>query len=45
VIPLLNDILPIAQNIVDHEEEVFVARPGASMEEILGLPKDWVPVD
>lgn len=44
-VPLPNDTLPLAQNIVDREKEVLVEQPGMSMEEVLGLPKDWVRED
>ena len=43
--PLPNDTLPVAQNIVDPGTSVLVEQPGASMEELLRLAKDWVPDD
>ena len=42
-VPLPNDTLPVAQHIVDRHGGVLVEQPGASMEEVLGLAKDWVP--
>jgi hypothetical protein len=44
-VPLANDTLPIAQNVVDREPAALVEQPGASMEDVLGLPKNWVPDD
>jgi hypothetical protein len=43
--PLPNDILPVAQNVVDRENAVLVEQPGISMENLLGLAKDWVVDD
>jgi hypothetical protein len=43
--PLPSDILPVTQNVVDHQNEVLVEQPGISMEALLGLPKDWVTDD
>jgi acid stress-induced BolA-like protein IbaG/YrbA len=43
--PLPNDVLPVAQNVVDHEHEVLFEQPGVSMESLLGLAKDWVVDD
>jgi len=44
-VPLPYDTFPIAQHIVDRQRGVLVERPGASMEEVLGLAKNWVPDD
>lgn len=43
--PLPNDTLPVAQNVVDHQNELLVEQPGLSMEALMGLPKDWVADD
>jgi hypothetical protein len=43
--PLPNDVLPLVQNVVDHEQEVLVEQTGVSMETLLGLAKDWVVND
>jgi hypothetical protein len=43
--PLQNDALPVGQNIADAENAVLVEAPGASIEDILGLAKNWVPED
>ena len=40
--PLPNDTLPVAQHIVDREKGVLVEKPGASMEDLLGLARNWV---
>lgn len=42
-VPLPCDTLPVEQNFVDREKGVLVEQPGASIEDILGLAKDWVP--
>ncbi len=34
--------LPVAQHIVDREKGVLVEKPGASMEDLLGLARNWV---
>jgi hypothetical protein len=44
-VPLGNDTLPVAQFVADRERAVLVEQPGASMEDILGLPRDWVQDD
>jgi hypothetical protein len=44
-IPLPPEMLPVAYHVVDRQRNLIVPRPGASMEEVLGLPKDWVPED
>jgi hypothetical protein len=44
-VALPNETLPVAQNIVDREKGVLVEQSGASMEEVMGLPKNWVPED
>jgi hypothetical protein len=44
-VPLPNDILPVAQHIVDRQKSVLIEQPGASMEDLLGLARDWVPDD
>ena len=44
-VPLPNDALPVAQNIVDRDKGVLVEQPGTSMDDVLGLAKDWVPDD
>jgi hypothetical protein len=41
-VPLSNIILPVAQYIVDMDRGVLVEQAGTSMEELLGLAKDWV---
>jgi len=41
-VPLSNNILPVAQYIVDLDRGVLVEQAGTSMEELLGLAKDWV---
>lgn len=41
-IPLPNDTPPVAQHIVDREKGVLVEKPGASMEDLLGLARNWV---
>ena len=41
-VPLPNDILPVAQHIVDRQKGVLVEQSGASMEYLLGLAKNWV---
>jgi hypothetical protein len=38
-------ILPVAQHVVDRQRAVLVEQPGVSMEELLGLVKDWVTDD
>jgi hypothetical protein len=43
--PLANDALPVAQHVVDHREGVLIEQPGVSMENLLGLAKDWVVYD
>lgn len=40
--PFPNDILPLAQHVVDHQKGVLVEQAGRSMEDLLGLPKEWV---
>jgi hypothetical protein len=40
--PLSNDNLPVTQHIVDRERGALVEQRGRSMEELLGLAKDWV---
>jgi hypothetical protein len=44
-VPLRNDPLRVAQHVVDREKGGLVEQPGASMEELLGLAKDWVRDD
>jgi hypothetical protein len=44
-VPLRNDPLPVAQHVVDRKKLGLVEQPGASMEELLGLAKDWVRDD
>jgi hypothetical protein len=44
-VPLQNDLLPVAQYVVDRETGGLVEQPGASMEELLGLVKDRVRDD
>ena len=44
-VPVERDTLPFAQHVVDRERAVLVEQPGASMEDILALPKDWVQDD
>jgi hypothetical protein len=44
-VPLRNDPLPVAQHVVDREKGGLVEQPGASMEQLLGLAKDWVRDD
>lgn len=41
-VPLPNDLLPVVQHIVDRQRDVLVGQPGASMEELLGLAKNWL---
>jgi len=41
-IPLPNDIVPLAQHVVDYQRGVHIKQVGRSMEDILGLPKDWL---
>ena len=43
--PLPNDVLPVTQNVVNHEHEVLVEQTGVSMETVLRLAKDWVVDD
>jgi hypothetical protein len=44
-VSLSNNILPVAQYIVDLDRGVLVEQAGTSMEEVLGLAKDWVTDD
>jgi hypothetical protein len=44
-VPLPNNTLSVAQNIVVGEKGVLVEQPGVSMEELLGLARDWVHDD
>lgn len=41
-VPFPNDILPLAQHVVDHQKGVLVEQAGRSMEDLLDLPKEWV---
>jgi hypothetical protein len=41
-VPLPNDALPLAQHVVDRQRGVLVEQPGRSMEDLLGLPTEWV---
>lgn len=43
--PLPPEILPVGYYVVDQQRNVIVPKPGASMEQVLGLSKDWVPED
>lgn len=43
--PLPNDVLPVAQNVVDYEHEVLREQTGVSMETVLRLAKDWAVDD
>lgn len=40
--PLANDVLPLAQYVVDHQKGVLVEQAGQSIEDLLGLAKEWV---
>lgn len=44
-VPLPTDTLPVAQHVVDRQRDVLIPQPGASMEQILGLARDWLPED
>lgn len=44
-VPLPSDTLLLAQHVIDRQREVLVVQAGASMEQILGLAKDWLPTD
>jgi hypothetical protein len=41
-VPLPNDLLPVAQHVVDHQRAVLVEQTGTSMEDLLGLAKNWL---
>ena len=41
-LPLANDTLPLLQHVVDHQKGVLAEQAGRSMEDILGLAKEWV---
>jgi hypothetical protein len=43
--PLPNETFPVAKHVVDRQRAVLVEQPGVSMEELLGLEKDWVTDD
>ena len=43
--PLPNETFPVAKHVVDRQRAVLVEQPGVSMEELLGLVKDWVTDD
>jgi hypothetical protein len=40
--PLAADVIPLTQYVVDRERDVLAETPGATIEEILGLPKNWI---
>lgn len=40
-VSLANDVLPLAQYVVDHQRGVLVEQAGQSMEDLIGLAKDW----
>jgi hypothetical protein len=42
-VPLPNEALSVAQYTADRRKVVLVEQPGTSMDEILGLAKDWMP--
>jgi hypothetical protein len=44
-VPLGNQTMSLTQHVVDLDRGVLIEQPGSSMEEVLGLPKDWVPDD
>jgi hypothetical protein len=41
-VSLPNNLLPVAQRIVDRHQGILVEQPGASMEDLLGLAKNWL---
>ena len=40
--PLPNDTLPLSQHVVDQQRGVLIEQAGRSMEDVLGLAKEWV---